>query len=220
MAPAPRPAAVRYNERMPPSPTITLDAAASPEANALLTRMLQALQAALRAPAADDVALESGLDAALAAYDAYLAHVAAAHPMSCAPGCTACCHDNPRGVTGVEIERLRRLMDSWSDGAEVRKRFTMLAARATDPETWRRLGEPCPLLRDGRCRAYAHRPVACRAFVAMTPAAWCAPSHPRYADRVNPHLDPPRILVQILQALSARRGLPTGTDLHAGMAGG
>jgi Fe-S-cluster containining protein len=122
-------------------------------------------------------------------------------------------------VTGVELERLARVVATWSDGADVQERFTTFAAEATDPEAWRRLRRPCPLLdAAGDCRAYAHRPIACRAFVATTPPEWCAPEHPRYAERVNPHLDPPRILVQILQALSQRRGLSIGTDLHTGMA--
>lgn len=203
---------------MPAPPSVRLDAAASPEANALLTTMLRALQGALRAPADDDAALDAALTEGLAAYDAYRAHVEAAHPMSCRVGCTACCHDNPRGVTGVEIERLARLVDTWPDGAAVRARFAALAARTTDAETWRRLREPCPLLEDGRCRAYSHRPIACRAFVALTPADWCDPAHPSYAERVNPHLDPPQVLLQILQALSARRGLPVAVDLHDGMA--
>ena len=206
---------------MAPPPTVTLPAAASPEANALLTTMLRALQGALRAPPDDDVALESALDEGMRAYDAYRLHVETAHPMSCRRGCTACCHDNPRGVTGVEIERLGRVVDTWPDAAAVRERFTMLAARTTDAETWRRLNEPCKLLdAGGGCRAYAHRPIACRAFVALTPPEWCAPAHPSYGDRVNPHLDPPAILLQILQALSARRGLSTATDLHGGMARG
>lgn len=201
-------------------PTITLDAAASPEANALLTTMLRALQSALRAPPEDEAALAAGLSAGLAAYDAYLAHVVGAHPMSCAIGCTACCHDNPRGVTGVELERLGRAVDAMPDGARIRAAFADLAARRTDAETWRRRREPCPLLDSaGRCRAYDARPLACRAFVAVTPAAWCEPASPSYADRVNPHLDPPRVVLQILQALSARRGLSVATDLHTGMAG-
>ncbi len=205
---------------MPAPPTITLDAAASPEANALLTTMLRALQGALRAaPDADDL-LEEALAEGLVAYDAFLAHVVAAHPMSCRVGCTACCHDNPRGVTGVEIERLVRAVDALPDGAAVRAHFARLAAGRSDAEAWRRRREPCPLLdTEGRCRAYAVRPLACRAFVAVTPAAWCDPASPSYADRVNPHLDPPRVILQILQALSARRGLAVAIDLHTGMAG-
>lgn len=204
---------------MTPPPTLTLDAAASPEANVLLTTMLHALQGALRAPAADDTALETGLEQGLAAYDRYLAHVLAAHPMACRVGCTACCHDNPRGVTGVEIERLVRAVDALPDGPAIRARFATLAALRTDPAAWRARHAPCPLLdAEGRCRAYALRPLACRAFVAATPAEWCAPTHPSYPERVNPHLDPPRIILQILQALSARRGLSVVTDLHTGMA--
>jgi Fe-S-cluster containining protein len=201
-------------------PTLTLDAAASPEANALLTTMLRALQGALRAAPGDEAALEAGLSEGLAAYDGYLAHVVTAHPMSCAVGCTACCHDNPRGVTGVEIERLGRVVDALPDNVRIRAAFARLSAQRTDAEAWRRRREPCPLLDpSGRCRAYAARPLACRAFVAVTPAEWCDPDSPSYADRVNPHLDPPRVILQILQALSARRGLSVATDLHTGMAG-
>jgi Fe-S-cluster containining protein len=181
--------------------------------------MLHALQGALRARADDDRALEEALSNGLDAYDAYLAHVAAAHPLSCVAGCTACCHDDPDGVTGVELERLGRLIDSWSDGPALRRRFAELAARRTDAASWRALGIPCPLLDgEGRCRAYRLRPLACRAFVSLTPAAWCSPTDPGYPDRVNPHLDPPRIILQILQALSARRGLATASDLHRGLA--
>lgn len=205
---------------MPAPLTITLDAAASPAANTLLTTMLRALQGALRAPPEDDGTLEAAIAEGLVAYDAFLALVIDAHPMSCRVGCTACCHDNPRGVTGVEIERILRAVDALPDGAEVRARFARLASERTDAEAWRRRREPCPLLDgEGRCRAYAVRPLACRAFVAVTPAAWCDPESPSYADRVNPHLDPPRVILQIFQALSARRGLVVATDLHTGMAG-
>ncbi|MDP2315428.1 MAG: YkgJ family cysteine cluster protein [Pseudomonadota bacterium] len=200
-------------------PTITLDAAGSPEANALLTTMLQALQRALRADPGDVSVLERALSEALVAYDAYLDLVVTAHPMSCRAGCTACCHDNPRGVTGVELERLQRAVGALPDAAAVRAHFARLAAARTDADTWRRRRETCPLLdAEGRCRAYAFRPLACRAFVAVTPADWCDPGSPSYAARVNPHLDPPRVILQILQALSARRGLVVATDLHTGMA--
>lgn len=206
---------------MNPPPTLTLEAAASPEANALLTTMLHALQGALRAAPSDDAVLEAGLEQALEAYDRYLAHVVAAHPMACRAGCTACCHDNPRGVTGVELERLGRAVDALPDGAAIRARFSALAAVRADPAAWRAQLHPCPLLDEGgRCRAYALRPLACRAFVAVTPAEWCSPTHPSYPERVNPHLDPPKIILQIFQALSARRGLPVATDLHTGMASG
>lgn len=200
-----------------PANTIELDAAASPEANALLTEMLRALQEALRLPVGAD--LDEPLDRAFAAYDRYLDHVAAAHPMSCRAGCTACCHDNPRGVAGIELARLAARIASFPDAAAVRAHFARLAAERTDAEAWRRRREPCPLLdAAGRCRAYDRRPIACRAFFALTPAAQCDPADAGYAARVNPHLDPPRVILQILQALSSVRGLPVASDLHTGMA--
>ena len=140
--------------------TIELDAAASAEANTFLTAMLHAVQDALRAPASDEAALEEGICRALAAYDRFLAHVTSSHPMSCTIGCTACCHDNPRGVTGVEIERLARELAGWPDGSAVKARFAELAALRTDAEAWRRARHACPLLEGGRCRAYTLRPLA------------------------------------------------------------
>lgn len=198
--------------------TLTLDAAASPEATAHLNTMLFALQAALRLPPTSSPELEACVTDALAAYDRYVAHVVAAHPMSCRAGCTACCHDNPRGVTGVELRRLRAAIAEFPDADTILAHFAALAARTTDAATWRKLREPCPLLSAaGRCRAYDARPIACRAFFALTPPGQCSPDDPLYESRVNPHLDPPKVLVQALHVLSQRLGLVPSTDLHAGL---
>lgn len=198
---------------------LDLPAVASPEANAAQTDMLRALQDALRAPASDHATLADAMARALAAFDRFTAHVVTAHPMTCAAGCTACCHDDPRGVSGVELWWLGQAVDALPDGDAVRARFAAYAAEHTDPETWRRLRRPCPLLDEaGRCRAYDRRPLACRAFWALTPAAWCDPGHADYARRTNPHLDPAPVLVQLLQVLSRRAGWPKATDLHGGMA--
>jgi Fe-S-cluster containining protein len=197
---------------------IDLPAAASPEAVAALDRMLRALQAALRLPPAWTPSLEARIDEAFAAYDDYLAIVTAAHPMTCRAGCTACCHDTPRGVSGLELLWLGALVDRLDRGPEIRRRFAELSAETTSPEAWRARRVPCPLLQDGRCSAYSRRPIACRAFYALTPPSWCSPDDPRYADRLNPHLDPPAILVAFFRALSERMGLATSIDLHAGLA--
>lgn len=90
--------------------------------------------------------------------------------------------------------------------------------RTVDPAAWRGRREPCPCLQDGKCAAYEARPVACRAFHARTPAEWCDPDDVHFLDRINPHLDPPAVLLQALRVLSARLGLPEPTDLHRGMA--
>ncbi len=202
--------------------SIDLSAAASPEAVAALNEMLFAAQDALRLalgrrPGLWDAALEAHLERAFAAYDRYRAIVEAAHPTSCRAGCTACCHDNPRGVTGVERRYLSALVDGWEDAAAIHARFRTLAEQATDAESWRRKRIPCPLLQEGRCRAYDRRPIACRAFVALTPAEWCAPESENYAGRVNPHLDPPAVILQIFNALSQHVGLGGPTDLHRGL---
>jgi Fe-S-cluster containining protein len=202
--------------------SIDLSAAASPEAVAALNQMLFAAQDALRlalgrAPGLWDEALEAHLERAFAAYDRYRAIVETAHPTTCRVGCTACCHDNPRGVTGVERRYLTAWVDRWEDGPALRARFRELAAQATDPESWRRKHIACPLLENGRCRAYERRPIACRAFVALSPAEWCSPESADYARRVNPHLDPPAVILQIFNALSQHLGLGGPTDLHRGL---
>lgn len=196
---------------------IDLAAAAEPAAVAHLDRMLHALQAALRAEASW-AAARPHVEEAFAAYDAWIAHVTAAHPMSCAAGCVACCFDNPRGLSGVELSRLDDALAEAPDRAAILAAFRRLSHRRAEPEAWRRRRIPCPLLQEGRCRAYAARPVACRAFHALTPAAWCDPAHPQYPGRVNPHLDPPEVLVLALRVLSERLGLPRSIDLHTGMA--
>ncbi len=212
---------------VPPPPTVTLDAASSPEANAALTDMLHALQDALRAEVGADgpsVQVRAAYERALAAYDRYIAVVLSAHPARCAAGCAACCRDNPRGVTGIELAVLSSAVDALPDAERVHAGFAALEARAAAEGgaevRWRARGAPCPLLGpDARCRAYAARPIACRAFHAFTSPEWCAPAHPRFEDRVNPHLDPPRVLMQALQVLSLRHGLVSHTDLHAGVVG-
>lgn len=206
--------------------TIDLEASASPEALDALNGMLRSLQGALREVLGHPVGrsgwtetVQRHLDEAFDAYDRYRMVVETAHPVSCRKGCTACCHDNPRGVTGVELLRLTEAVDRLKDGPEIRHHFRRLAEQRTDAASWRSRGEPCPLLKDGQCRTYALRPIACRAFVALTPAEWCSPQDPHYPDRLNPHLDPPRVILQLLAAISERLGLPAPTDLHRGMAG-
>lgn len=214
--------------------TLELEAVGSPEARAALEQMLRALQGALRLAmakqeqAAEEAAFWTAMDEALAAYDHYLGLVAAAHPMACRLGCTACCHDNPQGVAGVEILRIQRRLarDGLVPALENRitaaadafhSRVESLGAK-TAAESQRARGEPCPLLgSDGACAVYPERPVACRMFHANTPAAWCSPGHPRFGDRVNPNLVPPAVCLQILGAISRCLGLPASTDLWGGL---
>lgn len=212
-----------------------LAAAGSTAARAALDQMLVALQAALRramahGPAtADEPDFWADLDRAYAAYDAYLAHVIAAHPARCQRGCDACCHDNPRGVAGVEQLRLARAIEAAGRIEEVRPRVAAAAAAYAAArqehgdleaaEGQRARHRPCPLLgADGACTVYPSRPVACRMFFAFTPPEWCVPTHPRFLERQNPNLVPPLVCRQILGAISQCLGRPSSTNLWEGLA--
>jgi Fe-S-cluster containining protein len=116
------------------------------------------------------------------------------HP-SCAPECTACCrHLVPISV--IEAVALARHVDALPGAprARVRARFAtalgrLRAAGLYDPavsrhallgsswdEVSRRYFElrlDCPLLHDGLCSLYEHRPMTCRQYAVTTPAAWC-----------------------------------------------
>lgn len=219
-----------------PSPaTLSLAGLEAPDAVAEQDRMLRALQDALRRAiaagpeAANQVEFWADLDRAYQAYDRWIAHVSARNPISCARGCTACCHDNPHGVAGVEILRIQRALSSSGLEAELREDITEAAAAFAalsaehGPEAalqrQRSQGRPCPLLgADGDCRAYPQRPVACRMFHALSPAAWCHPAHPEHARRQNPNLLPPLVCRQILGAISRCLGLPASGNLWEGLA--
>lgn len=198
--------------------TVVLEAASSAAAKVHLDRMLRALQGAARLPSVWNDAMRAAMDEAFSAYDAYLALVVSRHPMSCRERCTACCHDNPRGVTGIELRRLYEQIANSAGAGTTMARFAALASQHASEGEWRKRHIPCPLLHDGRCSVYATRPIACRSFVALTPAEWCSPEHPHHEDRVNPHLEPPLVLLRFLQLLSTNLGLHNAADLHAGMA--
>lgn len=200
--------------------------AASPEATAALDAMLKALQAALRRAMAggpstvSDPAFWEDLERAYAAYDAWIAVIGARNAFSCAMGCTSCCHDNPHGVAGVELARLGRALGGREpelkprvESAATRYRALVASVGPDQAEAQTRaLGQPCPLLSDGGlCTAYAARPMACRMFHALTPAAWCDPADPHFSERVNPNLVPPLVIRQLLAAISRCLGLQGGT---------
>ena len=213
--------------------TLAWASASSPEATAAQNDMLRALQAALRrAMAGDptaDPAFWADLDAAYAAYDRYVAAALQGHPVSCAFACTACCHDNPHGVAGVEILRLSRHLAQTGlaerilpAAAEAAQDFaaTRASAGAGDlMRAQRARRRSCPLLSaEGACQAYAARPIACRMFHALTPAAWCDPAHARFSERINPNLVPQRTLLQLLGAISRFLDQPAETTLWEGLA--
>ncbi len=86
-------------------------------------------------------------------------------PWACRAGCAHCCH-HPVGLTAAEAVQLHAAIvlqpPHWRD---VLERRIVAAAAATRDLPWLQLaGQPCPLLVDGQCAAYAARPLACRAW--------------------------------------------------------
>lgn len=178
----------------------------------------QALQLA-RARPGDLAGVDALLDEAMAALDRFLALCRAPLAVRCGAGCAGCCTDNPRGVTGVEAARLARrstpealaragaLAEAW------RRRLDEAGDVAGALRRTRAAGEACMFLDPaGRCAVYEARPVACRAFYALTEPAWCDARHPRHAEALNPQLDPGEGLRGLLLALSAALGLDALPD--------
>ena len=213
---------------------VELPAAGSPEANAALQGMLVALQEALRialarrGDAQDDADLWGHLQGAYDHYDSYINIVTTAHPMQCRRGCRVCCSDNAHAIAGVELLWVERTLRAAGRVEALRPVFASRAAVFRPRReslglegalaTNRALGLPCPLLgEDGACTIYASRPLACRQFQSLTPAEWCDPADPRFADRENPNLLPPLPVLQLLGAISQCLGLGSSTTLWEGM---
>lgn len=209
----------------------------TPEAQAGLVEAEAGLRAACAAAeghvpgATPSEAVIVGYARFLAGYDAFLTALGAYLPLRCGAGCGACCRDNPRGVTGVELWWLRRSVDADPDGPRRLAAAKVLAARWSrvlastggDAALAQRLaaqdGLPCPLLDEAeRCAHYAARPIACRAFVAFTEPALCDARHPEHHEAVQPQLEPGPDLRALLVELSARLGLGgLPDDLRSGL---
>lgn len=88
---------------------------------------------------------------------------AAGQGPACAAGCSACCHI-PVSATAADVAALVVWLDEQPAALrrDVEQRVRDALPRATGQEE--RGALPCPLLdlKDGTCRAYAVRPLACR----------------------------------------------------------
>lgn len=211
--------------------TTATHVARQPEVSAHMERARDALRAALAAARADPSAdVEEPLASWWADYGRFLEAITAALPVSCSAGCSHCCHDNPRGVSGVELRSVLSALRALEDGEERLARMATLSEAMA--ERMERLGdhdaawreykasyEPCPALSDdGRCTIYAARPLACRMFFSVTNPDWCDRRHPNNRDAVNPHLQPSAQIRDLLWELSDALGLgDLPEDLQTGV---
>jgi Fe-S-cluster containining protein len=147
-------------------------------------------------------AVRAGLDPLLAlarfraVQERFHEEYAAADPVSCTRGCSACCSQMVFDVFPVEVEDLGRHLRREGRDAEVlprlrarRDRFDRLrlenprrAGESDDDRTERVAlafwdeARPCVFLDDdAACSVHAHRPQSCRRFLVHGPAELCAP---------------------------------------------
>jgi Fe-S-cluster containining protein len=116
--------------------------------------------------------------------------------VSCRAGCSACCRQlvpisrtEARHVadvvTALEPERRAVILARFAaakeklEAAGLLRRLAVLSAPGNpDPPValaadYFRAGVDCPFLEHGSCSIYADRPLRCREYVVVSPAAWC-----------------------------------------------
>lgn len=95
--------------------------------------------------------------------DQVVAQVAPRLGLACAPGCGACCRRPSRQIeaSAAELAPLARHLWNTNQAESV-----LEAARVAGAEGWCALYQPGPdsPYPQGRCGAYAHRPLTCRLF--------------------------------------------------------
>lgn len=185
---------------------------------------LRALQDALRTPGLETAAwngpppsFHDAMRRWWAAYDRYLEHVSGSLDVTCSKGCSWCCGDNPRGVSGVELMGVLRVTDvSAQDAAQDFEKLHQKHGDAAWP-VLKLKRRPCPFLKDGACSVYADRPMACRSFFSVTDPDACSPGSEQ--EPTNPKLEPPQVIKELLKAISRRLMLhQLPMDLRRGMA--
>lgn len=122
------------------------------------------------------------------------AEAGAGRAVTCAKGCGACCRQAVP-VSPAEAWMLAEHTAALPSArretvlarfAETRARLSEAGFASRSPAAgdrralervgldYFRLGSPCPFLEDEACSIHAHRPSACREFLAVSPAAYCA----------------------------------------------
>lgn len=104
-------------------------------------------------------------------------------PVTCrGKGCYACCYE-PVYCSSEEAHHLVEALTT-EQRAAVTGRLKLALEKVNTSGLfecdlppvmqWLAMGVPCPLLENGACMVYEHRPVGCRSHMAVGPPEWCA----------------------------------------------
>jgi len=143
--------------------------------------------------------------------------------ISCGKGCSACCSHYLIPLSIPEVIHLYDDIESLPvDQSSEFWKNSLSAARTLleDGSLERPDGESsldyvgewysdkqasCPFLENDLCGIYAQRPLACREYLAKTPAQWCCPE---FVDRVKKVRLPLSVLESLGKAAAALEGTP------------
>jgi Fe-S-cluster containining protein len=223
----------------------------TPEAMALLDQALEAVGRALKiaertGPHLDvPRSLWAELDFAFECIDGYIARLFAEAELrpSCRDRCSACCSE-AAGALPIEALRMVRKLRGRADASirfqrcvDQARAFQKILLQHSGPRPrldvasqdyrrahleWRRRQQPCPVLGDdGRCVAYAERPVACRIHFSLADPFHCEPTSPLYAKLRPPQLwvtERERSFDAGLHRIGDALGLPASPNLMWGIA--
>lgn len=101
---------------------------------------------------------------------------------TCCTGCTRCdCCSEAAYASNYEVTYMIEALDEQAKievaeraKAWITKAKPLLGMNMPDAFTWRELDNPCPFLKDGRCRVYDRRPFGCRVWFAHENPDNCA----------------------------------------------
>jgi Fe-S-cluster containining protein len=157
---------------------------------------------------------------------------AVGHTVSCKAGCGACCRQLVP-VSPLEARELVRLIERMPEPrrsvikqrfAELRRRIDVqapaLLERLLRPDLQTReqaadlgreyftLGIACPFLENESCSIYADRPVDCRQYMVVSPAAYCAENASPHVRAIKPWGGP------VAAAIPAAERTPEGKPVE------
>ncbi len=117
---------------------------------------------------------------------------------TCSKGCFYCCAEPLyvltdeaklaiKSIPPQELEGVKERTKQWAERAE---KAGVLKVESPHVFAYRQAGLMCPLMKDGVCLIYKHRPLGCRSHMAVGEAKLCADDHTRLQQKYVTALEP------------------------------